>query len=117
MLDHSKYNTCHKQEKHFIVTVISNSYFRAFVFSVLMFVGVVVVSYQKYGPDYLSGQRADIFLSTAGISLAITIAVVGTFSRGEKPWTWLKTGVACFSCWLVTLLVMAFLVFNFIGVR
>lgn len=96
--------------------MISNSYFRAFVFSGLMFVGVLVMSIQKYGADYLSGQRGSLFVSTAVISLAITVAIVGTFSRG-KPWTWLKTGAACFGCWLATLFVMVFLVLNFIRVR
>ena len=94
--------------------IFSNTYFRAFVFSVLIFVGVMLVSFQVYGVDHWSGRRGVIDLSMVGVSLAITIALVGTFSRAEKPWPWLKTGLACFGCWLVTSLILAILVIAFL---
>ena len=74
-----------------------------------MFVGLLVMCCQRYGLDYLSGRRGDMFLSLLGISLAITVALVGTFSRGEKPWSWPKTGLAYFGCWLATVFVIAIL--------
>jgi hypothetical protein len=95
--------------------IFSNSYFRAFVVCVGLCIGVVLMSFYRYGVDYLSGRRASLFMFMLGVSLAITIGLVGSFSRrSEKPWPWPKTVLACFICWLGTLFVMAFLVFTFI---
>lgn len=79
-----------------------------------MFVSVLVISYQNYGPDNFGGRQGNLFIQLLGITLAITTAIVGTFSRGEKPWPWLKTGLACLVCWVATVSAIAFLVFVFI---
>lgn len=79
-----------------------------------MFVTVLVINYQNYGADNFGGRLGNLFISLLGITFAITIAVVGTFSRGEKPWTWMKTGLACLGCWVATVVAIAFLVFVFI---
>jgi hypothetical protein len=95
--------------------IFTNSYFRAFLVCVVLCIGVVLMSFYQYGTDYWSGRRAGIILPMLCVSLAITIGLVGSFSRrSEKPWPWLKTGLACLFCWLVTLFLMAFLVFTFI---
>jgi hypothetical protein len=95
--------------------IFTNSYFRTFVVCVGLCIGVVLVSFYRYGVDYWSGRRASIVASMLGISLTVTIGLIGSFSRrGEKPWPWLKTVMACIICWLATLFIMAFLVFTFI---
>lgn len=78
-------------------------------------IGVVLMSFYRYGIDYWSGRRASIVLSMLAVSLAMTIGLVGSFSRrSEKAWPWLKIVPACLICWLATLFIMAFLVFTFI---
>ena len=95
--------------------IFTNSYFRAFVVCVGLCISVVLMSFYRYGADYWSGGRTRIILTMLGVSLIITIGLVGSFSRGaEKPWPWGKTVFTCFICWLATLLLMAFLVFTFI---
>ncbi|HSY19989.1 MAG TPA: hypothetical protein VK815_16715 [Candidatus Acidoferrales bacterium] len=95
--------------------IFTNSYFRAFVVCVGLCISVVLMSFYRYGVDYWSGGRTRIILSMLGVSLTITIGLVGSFSRRtEKPWPWGKTVLACFICWLATLLLMAFFVSTFI---
>jgi hypothetical protein len=95
--------------------IFSNSYFRAFVVCVGLCIGFVLMSFYRYGVDYWSDRRASIILPMLGVSLAVTIGLIGSFShRSEKPWPWPKTVLACLICWLATLFVMAFLVFAFI---
>jgi len=100
-----------------MMKLFSNSYFRAFVLSVLTFVAVLAISYQKDGLDSLGGRRGGMFASLVGITLAIAVALVGTFFRGEKPCPWPKMAFAFLVCWVATVVTIAFLVFVFIRPR
>jgi hypothetical protein len=86
---------------------LSNSYVRTFVVSLIICVAGFLRFAQKYGVDWGSRRTALLF-SIFGVAVIITTTLVGTFSsRAEKPWTWLKTLVISFGCWLTVLLLMA----------
>lgn len=81
----------------------SNSYVRAFLVSTGLFIAVTVRYLQMYGATRDSRHNS-LALSTGGFAVLITTVLIGTFSkRSEKPWSWLKVGVACFGCWLAVL--------------
>lgn len=85
----------------------SNSYVRAFLISMGLFVAVSIRYLQMYGATRDS-RHISLALSVAGFATLITTLLIGTFSRrGEKPWSWLKTGVACFGCWLAGLFMIS----------
>lgn len=81
----------------------SNSYIRAFIVCVLIFIAAVFRMFQRYGSDW-NNRHAMLVLAILGFALVLTGLLVGTFSRrSEKPWPWWKVGVASLGCWLAVL--------------
>jgi hypothetical protein len=94
--------------------MLSNSYFRALVFSVGMFVAV----FWRLFPETRSAgdPRRVLLLSILGVASIVSTLLVGTFSRrGEKPWPWLTTGFASLGCWLAVAYAMLLLSKTFAG--
>src|SRR5947207_2680989 len=95
--------------------ILSNSYFRALVFSLGMFVAV----FWRLLPENRNAgdpRRIVLLLSFLGVASIVSTLLVGTFSRrGEKPWPWLTTGFASLGCWLAVAYAMLLLQKAFSG--
>jgi hypothetical protein len=88
----------------------SNAYIRAFVVSVVIFIGTALGYFQKYGGN-LNSRRGYMIVYIAVVALTANTALVGRFSsRAEKPWPWLKLIVISIGCWLGLLLLMLLMV-------
>ena len=86
---------------------LSNSYARASIVSLALFVAGSLRYFQKYG-DVRDNRHITLVLLVNGTATLITILLVGTFSRRSvKAWPWLKVSFVSFGCWLAVVCVMA----------
>jgi hypothetical protein len=81
--------------------ILSNSYFRALVFSLGMFAAVFLRLFpENQAPG--DPRRTRLLLLILAVASTVSTLLVGTFAkRGEKPWPWLTTGFASLGCWIV----------------
>src|SRR6266487_3818599 len=87
----------------------SNSYIRAFLVCTGIFIAVSIRFLQMYG-GVRDSRHIALAVTTEGFAFLIATVLVGTFSRrSEKPWSWLKIGVACLGCWFAVLCVIVLL--------
>src|SRR5947209_4256259 len=95
--------------------VSANSYFRASVFSLGMFIAVFL----RLFPEYRAvgdPRRIVLLLSILCVTSVVSTLLVGTFSGwGAKPWSWIGIGFASLGCWLAVGYAMLLLQKTFAG--
>jgi len=85
----------------------SNSYVRASIVSLAIFLAAGLRYFQKYG-DARDSRHVSLVLLIHGTATLVTTLLVGTFSkRSAKPWPWLQVALVSFGCWLAVLCVLA----------
>jgi len=86
---------------------LSNSYVRASIVTLALFVAGSLRYFQKYG-DVRDNRHVTLVLLINGTATLLTILLVGTFSRRSvKPWPWPKVSFVSFGCWLAVVCLMA----------
>jgi hypothetical protein len=86
---------------------VSNSYVRALVANLAIFVVFVAWAFYMHGAP-LSRYHAAALVVGGAVGLIVTL-LVGTFLRlGGKSWPWWFFGFASVGCWAVILLALLF---------
>ena len=86
---------------------LSNSYVRASIVNLMIFLAAGFRYFQKYG-GVRDSRHISLVLLIDGTATLVTTLLVGTISRrSAKPWPWLKVSLVSFGCWLAVVCVMA----------
>jgi len=87
---------------------VSNSYIRALIANLVVYVAMVSWTFYQYGGSW--GRYHVVVLFVGGFAGLIVTFLIGTFTRRSvKPWPFWILGSASLGCWLAILFVMLLL--------